>query len=184
MVETTSHTKIGAIDAVVYALDGTKLGSTCDKPPMAWLGSGDMVRAVLRLDLDPGLASGDYNFETLFLAEDLRIRPPSGMVSWWSADGNARDIKDSNDGTLTGAFATAVVGKGFKLDGTGDFVIVSASPNLNITGDVTVDLWAKRAVFGSDTHMVSKGAFTIEVTDAPTVFFCSFRLRQSRNCWV
>lgn len=171
--ETSSHTRIGAIDAVVYALDGTKLGSTCDRPPMARLASGDMVRAEVRLDLDLGVGSGDYSFETLFRAVDLRIQPPSGMVSWWPGDGNARDIQDGNDGTLTGDYATAVVGKGFKLDGTGDFVLVLDSSNLNITGDVTVDLWAKRTVLGP-AIMVGKDGGVNGSGDLASVYILNF----------
>ena len=75
------------------------------------------------------------------------IQPPPGMVSWWPGDGNANDIVGSNHGTLTGDYAQGMVGQGFSLDGTGDFVLVADNPNLNITGDMTVDLWAKRTVF-------------------------------------
>ena len=52
------------------------------------------------------------------------------------------------------------MGRGFSLDGIDDFVLVPDSGNLNITGDVTVDLWAKRTVFGQlfNPVMISKGS--------------------------
>jgi hypothetical protein len=89
------------------------------------------------------------------------ITPPSGLVSWWPGDGNADDIIDGNTGVLVNGvtFATGVVGQGFSFDGVDDRVRVAASPSLNIVGDVTVDLWAKRASFTGQTQMlISKGA--------------------------
>ena len=105
------------------------------------------------------------------------IPPPAGMVSWWPGDGNADDIIDGNPGTLSGdaTFALGMVGEAFTLDGTGDFVVVPDSPNLNITSDVTVDLWAKRTVVGSGSPvMIARGAGAIGVVDAPDLYFLSF----------
>ena len=100
------------------------------------------------------------------------IQPPAGMVSWWPGDGNADDIMDGNHGTLTGdaTFAQGMVGQGFSLDGTGDFVLVPDSSNLNITGDVTVDLWAKRTVFGRISVLVDKGANLVGTADQPDAY--------------
>ncbi len=98
---------------------------------------------------------------------DMAITPPSGMVSWWPGDGNADDIIGSNDGALTGdaTFATGMVGQGFSLSGSGD-VFVAPSPSLNLTGDLTVDLWARRTVFGGGGVMVLKatGDVTYELS--------------------
>ena len=74
------------------------------------------------------------------------IPAPPGLVSWWPGDGNATDIWGDNDGTLTGDFVQGMVGPGFGLDGVGDHVLVPDSADLNITGDVTVDLWARQTV--------------------------------------
>ena len=101
------------------------------------------------------------------------IEPPEGMVSWWPGDGNAQDIMDGNHGILSGdaAEAQAVVDQGFSLDGTGDFVLVSGDrPNLNITGDVTVDLWAKRTVFGRTSVLIDKGANLVGSADRPDAY--------------
>ena len=184
--DSTTAALIGTMDAQVHNLDGKRLGNTCDSPPTVKLTAGILVRAELHIDLAPGLGSGDFSFETVFeaviITADTPIEPPAGMVSWWPGDGNASDIMDGNHGILSGdaTFTTGgKVGQAFSFDGTGDFVVVPDSPSLNITGDVTVDLWARRTLFGSTIGtavLVEKGAGAIGATDAPaayTIFFTS-----------
>ena len=94
-----------------------------------------------------------FCFANSAIAQNCAV-PPSGLVSWWPAEGNANDIVDGNDGVLQNgaAFAPGKVGQGFSLDGTDDFILVAPSANLNITGDVTVGFWAQRSVFGATQH--------------------------------
>ena len=68
---------------------------------------------------------------------------PSGLVSWWPGDGNAGDIVSDNDGApQNGATADlGKVGQAFSLDGVDDFVRVSDSGSLGITGNLTVEAW-------------------------------------------
>ena len=176
--DSTTAALIGTMDADVHDLGGKRLGNTCDSPPTVKLNPGNLVRAELGIDLVKGLASGDFRFDTLFeavvITADAPIDPPAGMVSWWPGDGNASDIVDGNHGTLTGDFATGMVGQGFSLDGTGDFVLVPNSASLNITGDVTVDLWAKRTSFGAFSFLVSKGGGFIGGVDVPTAYLLGF----------
>jgi len=57
---------------------------------------------------------------------------PSGLVSWWPAAGNAKDIAGTNNGTLKGgAIATApgMVGNAFHFDGTNGYVQIPAINN-------------------------------------------------------
>jgi len=67
------------------------------------------------------------------------------------------------------------VGEAFSFDGSGDLVQVPDSPELNITGDVTVDLWAKKTVFDDRVAvMVDKGARdtgTVQTADGPEAYF-------------
>jgi hypothetical protein len=72
--------------------------------------------------------------------------PPTGMVSWWTGDGNANDLIGSNHGTLqNGAtFAAGLVGQAFSFVNPFDFVRVPHNSNLNVgTGNVTIDAWIK-----------------------------------------
>ncbi|MFH1725968.1 MAG: LamG domain-containing protein, partial [Elusimicrobiota bacterium] len=58
--------------------------------------------------------------------------PPSGMVSWWTGDGDATDFWDGNNGTLmNGAgFGDGKVSQAFSLDGTDDYVELPLGDNL------------------------------------------------------
>ena len=125
IMDITTAALIGTMDAEVHNLDGKRLGNTCDSPPTVKLNPGTLVKATLGIDLAPGLASGDFSFDTLFeaviITADATIDPPAGMVSWWPGDGNADDIVDGNPGTLSGdaTFAPGKVGQAFRFDGDG-----------------------------------------------------------------
>ncbi len=68
---------------------------------------------------------------------------PTGLVSWWSADGNADDRVGSNDGDLIDSisFSRGKVGKAFNLNGTDQYVRIHGSPSLNPTGSFSIDAW-------------------------------------------
>ena len=101
---------------------------------------------------------------------------PRGIVSWWAGDGDASDIAGDNQGSMTGrkTFEPGMVGQAFDLDGTGDFTSVAHHASLNITGDITVDLWAKRTIFQNDGTLVSLGAGIEGTADRPTAFSLFF----------
>jgi len=103
------------------------------------------------------------------------LQPPAGMVSWWPGDGHTQDIQGGNDGTLENGtiYSNGKVGQAFSFDGVDDFVLVPDNYNLDIVGDVTVDLWAKRTGFGGTATLISKGAGFTPV-DEPTVFLLRF----------
>ena len=69
------------------------------------------------------------------------IEPPVGLVSWWSGEGDAKDTLDRNHGAFVNgaAFTPGKVGQGFCLLGAKDYVLVDDSPDLNISGDLTLD---------------------------------------------
>ncbi|MFH1725404.1 MAG: LamG domain-containing protein [Elusimicrobiota bacterium] len=82
--------------------------------------------------------------------------PPAGcpgMVSYWSFnDGSdpGKDDQDANDGTVYGATpTTGQVGGALGFDGIDDYVAVPDSSNLDITGDLTVEVWFYMREFGS-----------------------------------
>ena len=110
-----------------------------------------------------------------------QTQPPAGLVSWWPGDGNPNDIAASNHGTLKGgvAFVPGLVGQAFLLNGKDAVVEVADGADLNLTGDLTIDLWAKRETFGGLGQMVAKGSAE---EDVPSVFSLSFN--KDRPMWM
>lgn len=97
--------------------------------------------------------------------------PPAGLIAWWPGDGHANDVVGENNGTLKGSYAAGKVGEAFSFDGIDDFVLVEDSPVLNITGDITMMLWAKRTLFSGDwSIMAAKGGSTVEGVDVPQAY--------------
>ena len=171
---------VGSLRAEFFdILTGSKLGEACGK--QVSLNPGQIARTRVFMFLRSDLESGEYEFTTVFGAVGAvdgptAIQPPDGMVSWWPGDGNANDIVGGNDGALTGGFAQGKVRQGFSLDGSGDLVVVPPSTNLNITGDVTVDLWARRTLVGQRAVMVAKG---LDVANAHSSYRLLFQAGDS-----
>ena len=85
---------------------------------------------------------------------------PSGLVSWWQAEGNALDSADGNNGTLQNG-ATIVAGKvgqAFSLDGVDDVVLVPDAPNLRFgpTSPMTLDMWVFRTSSNPGQNLIGK----------------------------
>ena len=83
------------------------------------------------------------------------VEPPAGLVSWWTGDGDADDIADSNPGTLlNGAtFAAGKVGQAFALDGDDDTVEIAHNANLKPAAQVTIGAWIKLTSSAIDTEL-------------------------------
>jgi hypothetical protein len=82
---------------------------------------------------------------------NLLIRVPefaaadSSLVSWWPANGSAKDIADTNNLTLTNvSFAPGKVGTAFQFNGADAFGVVQPGPSLNVTS-FSLDLWMNPA---------------------------------------
>ena len=145
-------------------------GHSCDnQKPAEWrLLPGQTYRMTIGLKLHSEFEGGpgDYNLAPVViggvggeLPAPEPVPPPGGMVGWWPADGNVEDIIGGNHGAPPFAdFVDGMVQQGLGLDGIDDHVLVPDNTgDLNITGDVTVDLWAKRTVFDESFHeMISK----------------------------
>ena len=68
--------------------------------------------------------------------------PPSGLISWWKAEGNATDSAGVNHGVLQNgvAFAPGKVGQAFSFDGVNDSVDLGGWFNLQV---FSIGLWVK-----------------------------------------
>jgi hypothetical protein len=70
------------------------------------------------------------------------IQPASGMVSWWSGDGDCKDFYDINNGMLyNGAsFDFGKVWQAFRFDGVDDYLL---APGEGINGlqQITIEGW-------------------------------------------
>ena len=70
---------------------------------------------------------------------------PSGLVSWWQAEGNATDTIGGSNGVIeTGTtFTTGMVGQCFNFDGVNGCIMNTNTPPLtNIQNSFTMEFWA------------------------------------------
>ena len=89
----------------------------------------------------------------------------SGIVAYWSfdniSDPGHDDSGNGHDGTVNGAtLVDGISGKGLYFDGSGDYVGVPDSPELNPTDAITITVWFKADSFALGTyswpHIVDK----------------------------
>ena len=87
------------------------------------------------------------------------VPPPSGLVSWWSGEGNANDIAGPNNGNLSGGvtFTNGEVGQAFSFNGTNTYVKVPDSPSLRLTHELTIEFWVRRQDLQANDVIVEKG---------------------------
>ncbi len=73
---------------------------------------------------------------------------PSGLIGWWSAEGNAKDLVSGTYGTLysgTG-YTNGESGQGFSFDGASGCVMTTNTPSLtNVQNTFTIEFWANPA---------------------------------------
>jgi hypothetical protein len=84
---------------------------------------------------------------------------PSGLVSWWPAEGNANDIIGGNNGTLENGvtFAPGEVGQAFSFNGNGQSVVIPDSPSLDLTSTFTIEAWVNLATLTDDPNGSGRG---------------------------
>src|SRR5712691_8916266 len=101
------------------------------------------------LSLNAGLQAGLLAFGCLVSALSSSAAtcasPPSGLVGWWPAEGNASDLIGTNNGSLIGgatASAAGMVGNSFTFDGTNGYVQIPDAPALKPT-NLTIECWVR-----------------------------------------
>ncbi|HVE60143.1 MAG TPA: LamG-like jellyroll fold domain-containing protein [Pyrinomonadaceae bacterium] len=96
---------------------------------------------------DEPLQWAEYSYNTDYLVLDnftFTIKTPnqlSGLVSYWTGDNHALDVKANNDGTPRGGttYASGFLNQAFSLDGVSRYVEVPDSPSLSLTGAMTLE---------------------------------------------
>ena len=85
------------------------------------------------------------------------VAPPSGIVAWWKAEGDANDLIGTNNGVLVNgvSFTSGEVGQAFSFNGN-QYVDIADSPSLEITNTITVEAWINRFSTGSQHSIVEK----------------------------
>jgi len=79
------------------------------------------------------------------VAAQTCVPPPSGLIAWWSGDGNAFDNGGTHHGTLVGntAYAVGKKGQAFRFDGSGDAVVITNRAEFQLQ-NLTIEAWVKR----------------------------------------
>ena len=70
------------------------------------------------------------------------VRPGSGLVSWWQAEGDASDAMGNNPGVPASgtSFDSGMVGSAFSFDGQSGSVQIPYSPGM-ATPSFTIECW-------------------------------------------
>jgi hypothetical protein len=71
------------------------------------------------------------------------VTPPSGLVSWWKAEGDSLDSIGPNGGTAYNgvSFSAGMSGQAFNLNGAGAHVRLPDSPSLDFSNAITIEGW-------------------------------------------
>jgi hypothetical protein len=69
------------------------------------------------------------------------VAPPSGLVSWWTADNTASDLMTRNNATLTNGVAcdTGEVQQAFSFDGVDNRAVVGDPDSLKLTASLSIE---------------------------------------------
>ncbi len=105
------------------------------------------------------VGTGLANYTIAYLNGTLTVSssncdpPPSGLVSWWKAEGNAIDNIGGNNGTIENGvtYVSGEVGKAFSFNSDSAMVVVGSPANLQLQ-DFTIEAWVQR---GSTTAVSS-----------------------------
>src|SRR4051794_24104609 len=71
------------------------------------------------------------------------VAPPAGLVSWWTADNTAADLKGLNNATLFNGttYAAGKVGQALSFDGVDDRAELGDPDSLKFTASMSIEGW-------------------------------------------
>jgi hypothetical protein len=98
--------------------------------------------------------------------------PPSGLVSWWTGDGDATDIIGVNDGIMMhgAAFAAGKISQAFSFDGDDDFVQIASPLSIPLgNSSRTMGAWIKSTGQTGGNHY--QGIFGYGTTSPGQAFY-------------
>jgi hypothetical protein len=134
---------------------------------------GQATQTVTVTTIDTNVQKGNVDFKLIAtpaggasvmgLATILNddVPAPSGLVSWWTANGTAADLIGNNNGTLVNGvtYATGEVGQAFSFNGT-DYVSANTTAMPTGNSDRTMEMWVNVTAFGSgEAFFAGYGAF-------------------------
>ncbi len=92
------------------------------------------------------------------------VTPPTGLVAWWRAEGNANDRASSNNGVAQGtlSFASGLVGQAFDFSGSLTGVVVAAVTQLNVglADGFSIETWIKPSTIELERPIVEWNSVT------------------------
>lgn len=73
------------------------------------------------------------------------VAPPSGLVSWWTADNTAADLRGLNNGTLSNGttYAAGKVAQALSFDGVDDRAMLGDPDSLKFTASLSIEGWVQ-----------------------------------------
>ncbi len=127
--------------AQLNAQDGTRVDVTLVADASA---PRPATPAPIVLQPAPGADARHSRTESVARGNGQCVAPPSGMISWWPGDTDARDIVGPNSGELNGTtLAPGLVVQAFQFDGLHD--VTAPSTGLPTGGeDRTLEFWGMR----------------------------------------
>jgi hypothetical protein len=148
-----------------------------------------------------GLGSSPGSAE--FYLDEIRIGSiDSSHVASWQADGDATDATgNGNNGVPNGGTASYVpgrcAGQAFSLDGDEDYILVTHSDDLSITGPMTITAWINPSSWTHNSNgyyyglnqIVSKGGtneinYSFRVDNTPGVLTFFYGNNQAWQGWT
>jgi sugar lactone lactonase YvrE len=157
-----SATDPDAGQTVTITASGLPVGATFGGGTFSWRPtynqSGSYTVTFTATDNGSPALSDGPKLVTITVNDVGPIPAPAGLVSLWSAENNANDSADGNNGTLmNGAtFASGMVGQAFSFDGADDYVNVPDNSNLDLTTAITFVAWVNPGNPAGEMGMVDK----------------------------
>jgi len=121
--------------------DRLRVSDKCARPPESRAGRGSPSKPACQLHVFLGLACFLARWVSAQASTNC-VQCPSGLMGWWSGDGNASNLVGVDHGTMQNGVTNSpgLVGDAFGLDGANDRVAIpeSCATDLRSRGKVRV----------------------------------------------